>query len=147
MKRMLVRQSSNAQVLGALIIFLCAIAFVAVNIATSSSVDVMDDSASLGGGSSISTSSVGTLTSAPGPDPCQAERDSVDTARTNLINAQAALNQARNDFYAVRGSYEQESPEYMSAAAELETASQQLDTAIQALATAVENLKSCQSSL
>ena len=148
MRRMLVRHSSKAQVLGALsLMFLCTLAFVGVDIATSSGVDVaVDDGTSLGGGTSLSTSTPsGTLTA--GPSPCQTEQDALATARTNLINAQTALNQARNDFYAVRGSYGEDTPEYLSAAASLQTANQQLVAAIQAVVTAVENVRSCHSKI
>ncbi len=150
MRRMLVRHSSKAQVLGALsLMFLCTLAFVVVDIATSSGVDVaVDDGTSLGGNTSLSTSTPsGTLTAAPGPSPCQTEEDAVAPARANLINAQTALRQAQNDFYAVRDSYGEDTSEYLSAAASLQTANQQLMAAIQALATAVENVRSCHSKI
>ena len=150
MKKMLVQHSSKAPVLGALsLMFLCTLAFVVVNIATSSGVDVaVDDGTSLDSGTSLSTSTPsGTLAAAPGPSPCQTEQDALTTARTNLINAQTALTQAQNDFYAVRDSYGPDTSEYLSAAASLQTANQQLMAAIQAVVTAVANVRSCHDSL
>ena len=100
MKKMLVRHSSKAPVLGVLsLMFLCTLAFVVVNSVTSSGVDVaVDDGTSLEGATSLSTSTPSeTLTAAPGPSPYQTEEDAVTTARTNLINVQAALTQAGND--------------------------------------------------